>query len=84
MLSFFMASMLLTASTTRMYYSVTRSEVPCNNEVRLMVVVRDVLMTEKALRRPVLNEFQLLMSTLLERLMLRVQAKAKPQSALRT
>jgi hypothetical protein len=32
----------------------------------------------------VLNEFQLLMSTLLERLMLRVQAKAKPRSALRT
>jgi hypothetical protein len=49
-----------------------------------MVVVRDVLMTEKALRGPVLNEFQLFMSTLLERLMLRVQAKAKPQSALRT
>ena len=49
-----------------------------------MVVVRDVLMTEKALRRPALNEFQLFISTLEDRLMLRVQAKAKPRRALRT
>ncbi len=52
--------------------------------MRLMVVVRDVRMTEKVLRRPALNESQSLISTFEERLMLRVQAKAEPRRALRT